>query len=176
MRTIAATCNQRHPIRFRKVGVAEPKIDERAHAERGTETELDTSRPPARPYGENAIQGKKPISIATRDFPNHTPVRTTRDAYMASGGGSVSPSGLALLRVQLHSKQNPNKERTINNLSHQPVPNQRIFRKNVKFSTTQTLEMFNFKQPKPDPQVAPMVRVSKNHNLLIDHFARFVTT
>jgi hypothetical protein len=88
---------------------------------------------------------------------------------------ALKPRSQTPSRAQPHSKQNPNKERTINNLSHQPVPDQRVFQKNVKFSATQTLEMFNFKQPKPPPQVAPMVRVSKNHNLLIDHFACFVT-
>jgi len=55
------------------------------------------------------------------------------------------------------------------------MSNQRVFENNVKFSTTQTLEMFNLKQPKPPPQVVPMVRVAKNHNLLIEHFACFVT-
>jgi hypothetical protein len=79
------------------------------------------------------------------------------------------------LRVHRHSKQNRNNQCTINSLSNDPVRNQRVSRKSVKFSTTQTLEMFNLKQPKPPPQVAPMVRVPMNHNLLIEHFARFVT-
>ena len=79
------------------------------------------------------------------------------------------------LRVHRHSKQNRNNQCTINSLSNDPVRNQRVSRKSVKFSTTQTLEMFNLKQPKPPPQVAPMVRVPMNHNLLIEHLARFVT-
>ena len=89
---------------------------------------------------------------------------------------SNSRQSAAPVRLQLHSKQNPNKQCTINNLSNYPVRNQCVFQKCVEFSATQTLEMFNLKQPKPPPQVAPMVRVAKNHNLLIDHFARFVTT
>jgi len=55
------------------------------------------------------------------------------------------------------------------------MPNQGVFKKSVKFSATQTLEMFNLKQPKPPSQVVPMVRVAKNHNLLIERFACFVT-
>ena len=45
------------------------------------------------------------------------------------------------IRAQLHSKQNRNKQCTINNLSRQAVPNQCAFKKSVKFSATQTLEM-----------------------------------
>jgi len=71
---------------------------------------------------------------------------------------------------------NPDKKPIINDLRRNPVPNQCVFKKSVKFSATQTLEMFNLKQPKPPPQVVPMVRVAKNHNLLIEHFACFVTT
>jgi hypothetical protein len=74
------------------------------------------------------------------------------------------------------ANKNRNNQCTINNLSNYPVRNQCVFQKSVKFSTTQTLEMFNLKQPKPPPQVVPMVRVAKNHNLLIEPFARFVTT
>jgi len=78
-------------------------------------------------------------------------------------------------RAQLHSKENRNKEPIINDLSRYSLQNQSVFRKNVKFSATQTLEMFNLKQPKPPPQVVSMVRVAKNHNLLIERFACFVT-
>jgi hypothetical protein len=90
---------------------------------------------------------------------------------VASVGLPRSPTS----RAQLHGKQNPNKRRIINTLSRNALPDQRIFKKCVKFSTTQTLEMFNLKQPKPPPQVVPMVRVAKNHNLLIERFACFVT-
>jgi len=77
--------------------------------------------------------------------------------------------------AQLHCKQNRYKSLHIKHLHRNPMSNQRVFENNVKFSTTQTLEMFNLKRPKPPPQVAPMVRVAKNHNLLIEPFARFVT-
>jgi len=43
-----------------------------------------------------------------------------------------------------HGNKNRNKQFIINNLIDYPAPNQLVFRKNVKFSTTQTLEMFNF--------------------------------
>jgi hypothetical protein len=57
--------------------------------------------------------------------------------------------------VQLHSKQNPNKAPLINGLSLYLLPNQGVFQKSVKFSTTQTLEMFNLKQPKPLRRLLP---------------------
>jgi len=57
-----------------------------------------------------------------------------------------------------------------------PLPNQSVFQKSVKFSTTHLPVSFNSQQPKHMKMAHLMVRVSKKRNLLIEHFACFVTT
>jgi hypothetical protein len=51
-------------------------------------------------------------------------------------------------QAQLHREENQNKQRSINNLSSNPVPNQRISQKSVQFSCTLYLDEINSLIPK----------------------------
>jgi hypothetical protein len=58
------------------------------------------------------------------------PTETIGENHPDRAGGPAS------VRVRLRSEQNPNKQRIINNLNRNSLPNQRVFRKTVQFSAT----------------------------------------
>jgi hypothetical protein len=78
--------------------------------------------------------------------------------------------------VQLHSKQNQNKQCIINSLSVYPVQDQRVSEIFDNFSATHVLNNGNSPQPKHLEKAARKVRVSTTRNHRFTPFACFVTT